>query len=105
MKNREWIILLIILIAGVVLVKTRPSFKEYLSQEAVSVQAEPEYNVVKIFEHDGCTGYKFYTQGYGYSKSNSHFFVKCGNEVLTTSMKRCGKSSCPEEISTQSSDK
>lgn len=102
MKNRDWIILVVILVLAVVLIQTRPSFKEYIIDNNTKVLAEPEYEVVKIFEHEGCTGYKFNTKGSYYRE---HFFVKCGSEVLTTSMKSCGKSQCPEEISTHQTDK
>ncbi len=59
----------------------------------------PEFGVSRLFDHDGCTVYRFEDNG------RKHYFVKCqsGNvRTMGSQSVPCGKSLCkrPVEIST-----
>lgn len=51
-----------------------------------------EYVVEKIFEHEGCRGYRFHKNFIRY-----HYYVVCGDKVTTSY--DCGKN-CKQEVST-----
>ena len=56
---------------------------------SVSQSSNPDVNVSKLFDHDGCSTYRFYDAG------EYHYYVKCekSNDVTTISTKTesCGK--------------
>jgi len=48
-----------------------------------------------LFEHDGCTVYRFYDDG------RYHYYAKCPNaSASTTTQQQSGKTTVPEEIPT-----
>lgn len=55
--------------------------------EAVEPSSNPEVEVSRLMEYDGCTIYRFNDAG------RYHYFARCGSEVTTLSgqSKTCGK--------------
>lgn len=72
-------ILLVVLIFGFVL-----GCKE--SPKPVSVEQASNYEVQKLFEHDGCKVFKFYDGGY------PRYFTNC-TETISSITRRTGKTS------------
>jgi hypothetical protein len=54
----------------------------------------PQLRVVQLAQVDGCTIYRFYDVG------RSHYFVRCGADVVTESTQSSGKTTYQEEIPT-----
>lgn len=63
--------------------------------EAQVHSSNPGFRVVKLFEADGCTVYRF-------NDGNYHYFARCGKHTRVSEYVPCGKGCTREEsIDTQ----
>ena len=63
----------------------------YKQAESSSRPSNGEFEVQKLFEHQGCTVYRFYHSGYRY-------YTRCKSDVTTTWNESCGKN-CTRSVS------
>lgn len=87
-----------LLLVGLLLVvgcsKSTPEQRAHTEQQRQNEALDKDYQVVKLFNKDGCSVYQFYDH------SNYHYFTNCSGS--TSTQHSCGKNCTrEEEISTE----